>query len=369
MAHASPELPASLLKQVSRSFYLTLRILPGAIRPQIGLAYLLARAADTIADTEVVSVPARLEALQILRERIMGQGRAPLNFASIIGAGPSGGPSVALRPDAPAAKPSGVPSAAELLLLEQVENILSLIHQFSAEDQRHIREVLQTITSGQALDVERFAGATSARIVALDRETELDDYTYRVAGCVGEFWTRICRAHLFPTAPLDEASLLANGVRFGKGLQMVNILRDLPVDLRLGRCYLPAEELGRLGLKPESLLERANYAVLRPLYQRYLDLAQAHLAAGWAYTNALPRGCVRVRLACAWPVLFGVRTLDRLRSAEVLGTARPIKISRSEVRGLIVRSIVYYPWPKAWNVLFHGVGASERQSIGAPEGS
>ena len=32
-----------LLKQTSRSFYLTLRVLPAAVRPQIGLAYLLAR--------------------------------------------------------------------------------------------------------------------------------------------------------------------------------------------------------------------------------------------------------------------------------------------------------------------------------------
>ena len=45
-----------LLKEVSRSFYLTLRALPGAIRPQIGLAYLLARATDTIADTEIIPV-------------------------------------------------------------------------------------------------------------------------------------------------------------------------------------------------------------------------------------------------------------------------------------------------------------------------
>ena len=44
----------SLLKEVSRSFYLTMRVLPSAIRPQIGLAYLLARTTDTIADTEIV---------------------------------------------------------------------------------------------------------------------------------------------------------------------------------------------------------------------------------------------------------------------------------------------------------------------------
>ncbi len=58
------ELLTDLLKQTSRSFYLTLRVLPGAIRPQIGLAYLLARTADTIADTELVPAEQRIDALK-----------------------------------------------------------------------------------------------------------------------------------------------------------------------------------------------------------------------------------------------------------------------------------------------------------------
>src|SRR5262245_30415055 len=79
-----PSAPADslsrLLKATSRSFYLTLRVLPGAIRPQIGLAYLLARTTDTIADTEILPVEQRLAALQKLRARILGQISAPLNF-------------------------------------------------------------------------------------------------------------------------------------------------------------------------------------------------------------------------------------------------------------------------------------------------
>ena len=54
------QLNYALLQSVSRSFYLTLRILPAAVRPQIGLAYLLARTTDTIADTELVSLEQRL---------------------------------------------------------------------------------------------------------------------------------------------------------------------------------------------------------------------------------------------------------------------------------------------------------------------
>src|SRR5207237_6697088 len=161
-------------------------------------------------------------------------------------------------------------------------------------------------------------------IKSLETEQELDDYTYRVAGCVGEFWTRLCRARLFPKPQLDDVLLLANAVRFGKGLQLVNLLRDLPKDLREGRCYLPAEALQHFRLTPEALLESANEPAFRPLYHTYLAKCEEHLTAGWAYINALPRRSVRVRLACAWPILIGARTLDRLRSGNVLDAGHRI---------------------------------------------
>ena len=67
MPSASDKSLTVLLKETSRSFYLTLRVLPKAIRPQIGLAYLLARTTDTIADTELVPIEQRLDALKRLR--------------------------------------------------------------------------------------------------------------------------------------------------------------------------------------------------------------------------------------------------------------------------------------------------------------
>src|SRR5260370_34747825 len=78
-------LSLALLKQVSRSFYLTLRVLPAYIRTQIGLAYLLARTTDTIADTELVPLERRLAALQALRDRISGAKEAPLDFSDLAG--------------------------------------------------------------------------------------------------------------------------------------------------------------------------------------------------------------------------------------------------------------------------------------------
>jgi farnesyl-diphosphate farnesyltransferase len=329
-----PPFPKSLqqlLKSVSRSFYLTLWVLPAEIRPQIGLAYLLARTTDTIADTGVVTLERRIESLHALRDRIQRLRSDPVQFGDF-------------------AESQGSP--AERLLLERHEELLSVLDGCSPSDRKLIEEVVTIITSGQELDLTRFGGASPQAIVPLRNDTELDDYTYRVAGCVGEFWTKMCRAHLFPNAALDDRSLLANGVRFGQGLQLVNILRDLPADLRLGRCYLPAEALSRHGVSPPDLLSPTTESRLRPLYNAYLAKAEDHLAAGWVYTNTLPHTCLRVRLACAWPILIGVKTIDRLKTDNFLNPQKRVKISRAEVRQIMLRSVLLLPWPKAWQRLF-----------------
>jgi farnesyl-diphosphate farnesyltransferase len=331
MPNTPHHLLTDLLEATSRTFYRTLRVLPGTIRPQIGLAYLLARTTDTIADTEIVPVEQRLGALNALRERIRGSNRKPLDFSEL-------------------ARRQG--ADAERILLERCEEALAMLEGFNSADQHRIQEVLGIITSGQELDLKRFAGASEGKIAALETDADLDDYTYRVAGCVGEFWTKMCRAHVFPGAALDEKTLLANGVRFGKGLQLVNILRDLPRDLRQGRCYVPSRELSGAGLTPGDLLEPGNAGKFKALYGRYLALAEGHLAAGWAYTNALPGRCVRVRLACAWPILIGAKTLAKLRTGNVLDPQQRIKISRPAVKRLILRSVLCYPWPPAWRRLF-----------------
>src|SRR6267143_4353690 len=72
-----------LLKATSRSFYLTLRVLPGKIRIQIGLAYLLARTTDTISDTELVPSDQRLTALQALCTRILGSSQTDLDLSEL----------------------------------------------------------------------------------------------------------------------------------------------------------------------------------------------------------------------------------------------------------------------------------------------
>jgi farnesyl-diphosphate farnesyltransferase len=336
----SDDLLKNLLRSVSRSFYLTLRVLPCSIRPQISLAYLLARATDTIADTDVVPIERRMGALALYRERILGLSNKQIALDDFSSAG------------------QGSTSRPEKVLLFRMEEALALLERLPAEDQKRIRDVIAIIVSGQELDLQRFGCADSHNIVALKTDAELDDYTWRVAGCVGEFWTHTCRAHLFAgyagpeRAALHAPSFLSNGVRFGKGLQLVNILRDVPADLRKGRCYLPVEMLAGAGLKPQELLDVSAENAARSVYDGYLSMADGHLLAGWQYTNAIPRKFVRLRLACAWPILIGVKTLARLREASFLDPAQRTKVSRPEVRAILGQTIVAMAWPRAWQRLF-----------------
>jgi len=324
-----------LLKSVSRSFHLTLRVLPAAIRPQIGLAYLLARATDTIADTEVIPWQERLITLRMLRDRILGTHGLPLDFAEL-------------------AQQQGNESERELLL--RIEEAIEALSLLSAKDQERIREVITTIASGQEMDLERFGPSTADRVIALQTHSGLEDYTYRVAGCVGVFWTRMVQAHLFHLAPMYESMLLKNGVWFGQGLQLINILRDLPRDLRRGRCYFPKDKLEEVGLTPEHLLDPANEDRFRLIYDAYLDFAEARLAAGWEYTNALPRQFTRLRLACAWPILIGRRTLDLLRESPVLDPAIEVRIPRSEVYQIVLCSFLSHPFAGIWKRLYKAAG-------------
>lgn len=320
-----------LLKRVSRSFYLTVRVLPKAVRGPIALAYLLARLTDTIADTSTLAVRQRRELLRLLRERIASIHGSLLDLAAVAAA---------------QANP------AERRLVAVADHLLSVLEHTPPDARDPMREVLATIITGQELDLVRFEHAGPGQVRALATPDELDDYTYRVAGCVGEFWTKLCRTQLFPHYWLDFKMLVERGVRFGKGLQLVNILRDLPADLRQGRCYIPVASLAARGLEPADLLDPENLPRFRPVYDDLLAQAEAHLDAGWHYNGMLPYRLVRLRLACAWPVLIGLRTLHLLRAANVLDPAQRIKVGRPEVKTIIRRSLLLYPFPPAWDRQF-----------------
>src|SRR5213083_1279347 len=83
------DLLGDLLRQVSRSFYLSLAILPRPLREPIGLAYLLARAADTVADTRLIVREERVRHVETLRR---ASGGAAADVAAVARACATPGP-------------------------------------------------------------------------------------------------------------------------------------------------------------------------------------------------------------------------------------------------------------------------------------
>jgi len=307
------ELCGPILRTVSRSFYISIRFLPRRLREPVGLAYLLARATDTVADTAQIPALVRAEMLADLSSIVQGE-VSPDALVDLVNS------------FAPLQT-----NDTERQLIESLPNCLEELARSSSDDRDDIRSVLQKITRGQALDIVRFGDMAQPRALATD--LELHEYTYLVAGCVGEFWTRLCFRHIGNFSDLPEMEMAELGKRYGNGLQLINILRDAHSDLQAGRCYFPIQELEEIGIDPSQiLLEPGRFEFI---LEKWRGEAQRGLIAGMSYVHAIRNP--RIRGATALPALIGARTLSMLRAAGPTELHRTIKVPRHEVRAMIAR--------------------------------
>ncbi|WP_435005283.1 phytoene/squalene synthase family protein [Tundrisphaera lichenicola] len=107
------------------------------------------------------------------------------------------------------------------------------------------------------LDVTRYAD-----FAALDR------YCYRVAGVVGLMMT-----HVFG---YRSERCLPNALALGTAMQLTNILRDIAEDFRMGRVYLPQDELKRFGVEESSLARGTVDDRFRDLMRFQIDRARRY---------------------------------------------------------------------------------------------
>lgn len=311
-----------LLRGVSRSFDLSIRLLPAAVRAPVAVGYLLARATDTVADTTTLPASERLALLSGMSQAIQSPAGNLHDVQPLL---------------AHFAQHQTDPH--ERALMQALPQCLPMLHALLPADQASVRWVLDPITRGQVLDIERFGPGLNA----LSTQQELDDYTWLVAGCVGEFWTQLCERHLPRFANQPTSAMYTAGRHYGMGLQRLNILRDAGADLAAGRCYLPAERLDAFGLSPQSLAAAARSGdadtlhKLTPLFDEYLQQTQDQLAEGLFYSQALTQR--RLRLASGLPALIGARTVALLRQAGTQALTQRVKMPRREVHRLMLRLI------------------------------
>jgi len=311
-----------ILKRVSRAFYLSIRVLPSKLREPVGLAYLLARTADTITDTEALSPEERLDGLLTFRQMVMSGQRGSDRLGHLMTIS------------------EHQPTAAEHDLLQAIPSALDQLSKLHENDRVLVIDIVVRLMQGMEFDLTRFPPDKTEQIASLDSRDEMDRYTYLVAGCVGEFWTRITAAHTETLRHWDLDDMSAIGVRFGQALQMTNVLRDLPADLHSGRCYLPREWLSEIDLSPQDLTDPQIGTVARPVLMRGVEVALDHYAQAERYLAAIPPSCVRLRLAAMWPLLMGLATLDRVvRSRHWLDPRVRLKVSRFWVFRMMFMSL------------------------------
>ncbi len=257
------------------------------MREAVGTAYLLARATDTVADAEGVPSDKREALLLAMATTIEGTASAEQIYA------------LNRELSLCAEKLS---HAGERELLSRFGECLEAAFALPVSQRKLIQNVLRTIIEGQSLDLTwfrehpRFADAEQTR-----------HYTYLVAGCVGEFWTRLGLLTIGKRFSAHDAEeLVAQGIRYGQGLQLINILRDFEEDATRGRCYLP---------QGTDLTE-------------WHQLTRQLIGEGFAYADKL-RG-VRMRFTSILPAHLALKTLDALENPRLPQQGK-IKITRNSV--------------------------------------
>lgn len=280
---ARDALLTDLLERTSRTFALSIPLLPAPLRHEVKVAYLLFRIADTIEDEADWPVVIKASCLRRVAEMLRdGEGHGLEELAGLV-------------------RTCGVEHEGYALLMDRSSDVVAAFLDLRSGPRRLIAEHLARTSEGMA-----------ARLLSETVSTDLRrarSYCYTVAGIVGELLTELFIGH-HPSlqAVADELAGLAPG--FGEGLQLVNILRDEGDDASAGRRYLPedSDRIALLGLARDDLLTALQYVRL---------LEQHGAEAGTVAFNAL-------NLALAFETL-------RLIAARGSG----VKLGRDRVSGLV----------------------------------
>lgn len=298
------------LQHVSRTFALTIPVLPISLRDCVGNAYLLCRIADTIEDDQKLNSAQKKVFLNRFAACVKGDEDSALFASELEGA---------LSEDA---------SFAEKELVAHFPDVLS-VTQFLLDNQKTaICECIDVMTKGMG----EFAGASLQS--GLNNLEELESYCYFVAGVVGEMLTRFfCECN--PLIMKNKDSLLKLSVSFGQGLQMTNILKDVWRDQKRGVCWLPRDIFEKHGCDLKS-----DLCDTMPSFKKGMDdlvaIAHFHLQKAFDYILLIPKKEQGIRKFCLWALAMALQTLHKIHETPEYKTHDSIKISRSQVKRSIL---------------------------------
>lgn len=295
----------SLLEQHSRSFALTLFALPRQKREAVCLAYLIARLADTIADSSASPTVLRRGALAAWKSSVFSENLK----------------------DWKAAPQLSFSNQKEDELIQAGTRILDEYFRLSRDEKFICQSLFTELFEAMEWMLLHAPSEKSKGPKFLIRNLEeFDQYCYQHAGCVGKFWVEI-----FGLKP--ELKTLA--IHYGKALERVNILRDVVNDFEQGIVLLPQSELSRFGFHSVEPWKEVAWS---SFVTDYIESTQDYLRDAAQFCDSIAWGNLRLRWASMMPLKIAVASLRLFQNeSEKRGTS---KITRSEVKGLAFESLL-----------------------------
>ena len=274
----------AILSSVSRTFALTIPLLPPIIEKVVGNTYLLCRIVDTIEDAAELTPEAKKNLSALFLDVVLE--RAPVESF--------------VEPCLDALK--NYSNHDELDLIAHTPTVLRILHTCSSHDQEAVSRCVSMMSEGMS----RFHGRQTE--AGLKDLSEFEDYCYVVAGVVGELLTSIFR-HYSPQFSKNIQGHENLAIAFGQALQMTNILKDSPQDRARGVSWKPAN-LSQLDL---------------------LQIAYQKLSDSLTYILLIPKEEVGMRRFCLLAFGLAVLTLDKLAAGDHFERQEDIKLSRNTV--------------------------------------
>jgi farnesyl-diphosphate farnesyltransferase len=300
-----------LLPRVSRTFALSVRVLPGELGRAVLAAYLLCRIADTIEDAPQLDASLKAETLDRFL-RCFDDPASATALAADLAAWPG--------------------DAAHVQLSGGTDRVFALFRSLPVATQSHVHRWVAEMGRGMRKFVLLYPDGI--RIQTLD---EYKEYCYYVAGTVGYMLTDLWHEHSHAVSESVYRKLREKSRQFGEALQTVNILKDVATDAEHeNSIYIPELALRAHGSGHATILSAAhaegNHAALTDL----VKLAWADLEDAVRYLLMVPRRAWSIRTFCVWPLLFAFATLrDLTQTRAMLQQGGVVKITRAEVQSLL----------------------------------
>ena len=296
-----------ILQGVSRTFALTIPVLPQPLSRVVSNAYLLCRIADTIEDDKQLPDQRKREFSEQFIRVVSGSDNAQ-DFAT------------RLRPEI-----SADATAAEKELIENTPAVIRITHSFNARQKAALERCIRIMAEGMTQYQE-----TSVRD-GLKDQADMDRYCYFVAGVVGEMLTELFCDHC-KGIDRNRADLMRLAVSFGQGLQMTNILKDIWDDQQRGMCWLPQTVFTQYGADLRQLQQGTENQGFQNALGHLVGVARAHLANALRYTLLIPAHEAGIRRFCLWALGMAVLTLRKINANRAFSSGREVKISRRSVK-------------------------------------